>query len=100
VTCWSGDSGVGALAASGVRACLFLGRVGLDLVFVHKAAGCVVMYAVVFLLFVWVDSGLVGFGLELVELVGGASRARHLHILCIVFVLHGVGMASVKLTNA
>ena len=73
---------------------VFLGRVGLDLVFVHETVGCVVIYAVVFLLFVWVDSGLVGFEVELVELVGGASRARHLNILCIVFVLHGVGMAS------
>ncbi len=53
------------------------------LVFVREAAGSVVMYAVVSLLFVWADSGLVGFGLELAGLVGGASRVRHLHILSV-----------------
>jgi len=53
------------------------------LVLVREAAGSVVMYAVVSLLFVWADSGLVGFGLELVGLVGGASRVRHLHILSV-----------------
>jgi len=47
------------------------------LVFVREAAGSVVMYAVVSLLLVCADSGLVGFGLELVGLVGGASRVRH-----------------------
>ncbi len=53
------------------------------LVLVREAAGSVVMYAVVSLLLVWADSGLVGFGLELVGLVGGASRVRHLHILSV-----------------
>ena len=60
------------------------------LVFVRETAGSVVMYAVVSLLLVWADSGLVGFGLELVGLVGGASRVRHLHILSV----HRVCVAS------
>ena len=49
------------------------------LVFVHGAAGFVVVLAVVFFLSVWVGSGLVGFGLDVV-LVVDASRVRHLHV--------------------
>ena len=36
--------------------------------------------AVVFFLSVWVGSGLVGFGLDVVLVVVDASRVRHLHI--------------------
>ena len=51
------------------------------LVLVREAAGSGVMYAVVSLLLVRADSGLVGFGLELVGLVGGASRVRRFHVV-------------------
>jgi len=50
------------------------------LVFVHGAAGFVVVLAVVFFLSVWVGSGLVGFGLDAVMLVVDASRVRHFHV--------------------
>jgi hypothetical protein len=50
------------------------------LVFVLGAAGSVVVLAVVFFLSVWVGSGLVGYGLDVVMLVVGASRVRHLHV--------------------
>ena len=50
------------------------------LVFVHGAAGSVVVLAVVFFLSVWVGSGLVGFGLDVVLVVVDASRVRHLHV--------------------
>ena len=50
------------------------------LVFVHGAAGFVVVLAVVFFLSVWVGSGLVGFGLDVVLVVVDASRVRHLHV--------------------
>ena len=49
------------------------------LVFVHEAAGSVVVL-VVFFLSVWVCSDLVGFGHELVMLVIGAPRVRHFHV--------------------
>ena len=50
------------------------------LVFVLGAAGSVVVLAVVFLLSVWVGSGLVGYGLDVVMLVVDASRVRHFHV--------------------
>ena len=50
------------------------------LVFVHEAAGFVVVLAVVFFLSVWVGSSLVGFGLYVVLVVVDASRVRHLHV--------------------
>jgi hypothetical protein len=50
------------------------------LVFVHGAAGFVVVLAVVFFLSVWVGSGLVGFGLDVVLVVVDASRVRHFHV--------------------
>jgi hypothetical protein len=65
------------------------------LVFVHGAAGFVVVLAVVFFLSVWVGSDLVGFGHlslsghELVMLVVGAPRVRHFKLrLRFVFALH------------
>ena len=51
------------------------------LVFVHGAAGFVVVLAVVFFLSVWVGSGLVGFGLDVVLVVVDASRVRHFHVV-------------------
>jgi hypothetical protein len=50
------------------------------LVFVHVAAGFVVVLAVVVFLSVWVGSDLVGFEHELVMLVVGAPRVRHFHV--------------------
>ena len=48
------------------------------LVFVHGAAGSVVVLAVVFFLSVWVGLGSVGFGLEVVMLVVGISEVNFL----------------------
>ena len=50
------------------------------LVFVHGAAGFVVVLAVVFFLSVWVGSGLVGFGLDVVLVRVDASRVRRFHV--------------------
>lgn len=38
------------------------------------------VFAFVYLLSVWMESDLDGFGFELVMLVVGASRVRHLHV--------------------
>ena len=51
------------------------------LVFVHGAAGFVVVLAVVFFLSVWVGSGLVGFGLDVVLVVVGAPRVRRFRVV-------------------
>ena len=50
------------------------------LVFVLGAVGSVLVLAVVFFLSVWVGSGLVGFGLDVVLVMVDASRVRHLHV--------------------